>query len=168
MGVAPKSEGKLEVMPPGVHGGNMDIKYLTAGSKLRLPVHVEGALFSTGDVHAAMGDGEVCVSAIECAGEATFTFEVEKDNAPKWPQYYYSKRDRKSSYFTTTGISSDLMEAAKESVRNMISYLCSEYNLRREEAYILCSVACDMKIHEVVDRPNWVVGLSLPLDIFQG
>lgn len=168
LGVAPKEKGKFEVMPPGKHGGNMDIKHLVAGSKLRLPVLVEGALFSAGDVHAAMGDGEVCVCAIECAGRATLRFDIEKGNAPRWPQYHTKVENVARRLFTATGISSDLMEAAKEAVRNMITYLRKKYKLTKEQAYVLCSVAADMKVHEVVDRPNWVVGVSIAEDIFPG
>jgi acetamidase/formamidase len=167
MGVAPPETGAFEVMPPGRHGGNMDIKHLTVGSKMELPVWVEGALFSTGDVHAAMGDGEVCVSAIECAGRATFRFGLIKQTGLAWPRYS-SKTDSEPGreYHVTTGIAPDLMEAAKASVRNMLDFLTTSYGLRREDAYILCSVAADLRIHEVVDKPNWVVGAMIPMDIF--
>jgi len=78
MGVALPEQGAFEAMPPGKHGGNMDIKHLVTGSTLELPVWVPGGLFSTGDLHAAMGDGEVCVSAIECPGRARFRFGLVK------------------------------------------------------------------------------------------
>lgn len=165
MGVAPSEKGKFEVMPPGKHGGNMDIKHLVRGSRLILPVLTNGALFSVGDVHAAMGDGEVCVCAIECAGSAKLGFDLVKGSAPAWAQFYSPAR-RQGKVFTATGISSDLMNAAKESVRNMLSFLSSSYGLTKEEGYVLCSVAADMKIHELVDKPNWVVGISIPLSIF--
>jgi len=167
MGVAPPETGAFEVMPPGRHGGNMDIKHLTAGSRMELPVWVEGALFSTGDLHAAMGDGEVCVSAIECAGHATFRFGLVKQTGLAWPMYS-SKTDSGTGreYHVATGIAPDLMEAAKASVRNMLDFLSTSYGLKREEAYVLCSVAADLRIHEVVDKPNWVVGTMVPMDIF--
>ena len=167
MGVAPPEKGFFDVMPPGKHGGNMDIRHLTSGATLELPVWVEGALFSTGDVHAAMGDGEVCVTAIECDGEATFSFELKKRTDLKWPRYFAKgETPSKKGYYVTTGIAPDLMDATKDSVRNMIQYLASSRGLSREEAYVLCSVAADIRIHEVVDRPDWVVGAMLPLDIF--
>ena len=167
MGVAPSKRGDIEPMPPGSHGGNMDIKHLTTGSRLELPVWTEGALFSTGDVHAAMGDGEVCVTAIECAGRARFRFELVKKTGLAWPRYS-AKMDSGSGreYHVETGIAPDLMDATKTSVRNMLKFLVSSYGLSREEAYVLCSVAVDLRVHEVVDKPNWVVGAAIPLDIF--
>lgn len=167
MGVAPPEAGSFDVMPPGKHGGNMDIKHLTAGATLELPVWVDGALFSAGDVHAAMGDGEVCVSAVECDGVATLSFELKKETGLEWPRYSANAEPPpRKGYYVATGIAPDLAEATKGSVRNMIDYLTDSRGLSREEAYVLCSVAADLRIHEIVDRPNWVVGAMIPLDIF--
>lgn len=167
-GVAPKEPGYHDAMPPGPHGGNMDNRHLTAGSRLILPVWTEGALFSLGDLHAAQGDGEVCVTAIECPGEATVRFDVIRNLRLSSPEYIVPDDRKKSEkgFYGTTGISPDLWEAAKQSVRQMIRHLSEEYGLKREDAYILCSVAGDLRIHEVVDKPNWVVGTMIPLDIF--
>lgn len=167
MGVAPPEAGSFPAMPPGKHGGNMDIKHLTVGSRLELPVWVEGALFSTGDLHAAMGDGEVCVSAIECAGRAKFRFALRKRTGLAWPRYFSKGEPApKKGCYVATGIAPDLLEASKSAVRGMIDHLTKDHGLRREEAYVLCSVAADLRIHELVDQPNWVVGASIPLDIF--
>ena len=167
MGVAPPDPHPVEVMPPGKHGGNMDIKHLTAGSRLELPVWVDGALFSTGDLHAAMGDGEVCVTAIECPGRATFKFGLEKRTWLKAPRYHtVGEPHPRKGYHVTTGIAPDLMDATKEATSNMVDYLTKDHGLARNDAYILCSVAADLRIHEVVDKPNWVVGAMIPLDIF--
>jgi len=167
LGVAPPEEGSFETMPPGKHGGNLDIRHLSAGSRIRIPVWVQGALFSTGDIHAAMGDGEVCLCAIECAGEATLRFEIEPGAKLRWPQYYApGEKKPDTGYYAATGIATDLMNATKESVRNMVDYLTNGYGLTREEAYVLCSVAADVRVHEVVDKPNWVVGTMISRDIF--
>ncbi len=167
MGVAPPGNRPVDVMPPGRHGGNMDIKHLTAGSRLELPVWVKGALFSTGDLHAAMGDGEVCVTAIECPGQATFRFGVVKDTRLKLPRYRTSGEERpRKGYHVATGIAPDLMTATQAAVASMLDYLTDDYGLSRKDAYVLCSVAADLRIHEVVDQPNWVVGAMIPLDIF--
>jgi acetamidase/formamidase len=166
LGVSPPESGGFEVMPPGRHGGNMDIRHLTKGSRVELPVWVEGALFSTGDVHAAMGDGEVCVTAIECAGSARFRFGVVKKTGLTMPRYTTTSEGKAREYHVATGIAPDLLDAAKLSVRNMLDYLTKAHGLKREDAYILCSVAADLRVHEVVDKPNWVVGTMIPMDIF--
>lgn len=163
LGVAPPGEGYFDVMPPGKHGGNMDIRHLIAGSTLMLPVWNEGALFSISDVHAAQGDGEVCVSAIECAGDVTLSFDLIKDVNLGSPCYYskplFGPRD---GYFGTAGISPDLMDATKQALRSMISFLETNLDISREQAYMLCSVAGELRTHEIVDRPNWVVGMMMP------
>jgi len=167
MGVAPPEDGVFEVMPPGKYGGNMDTKHLTAGSRLMLPVGVEGALFSVGDLHAAQGDGEVCVTAIECPGEVTLAFDLIKNAGIEGPRFITKgEAPPRYGYYVTTGTSTDLMEASKLAVRYMIAYLMKEYGLAREEAYLLCSVAADLRIHQIVDKPNWIVGAMIPRDIF--
>ena len=164
MGVAPSSEGLTEVMPPGNHGGNMDIRHLTVGSRLILPVWVEGALFSVGDVHASQGDGEVCVSAIECSGEVTLRFKLIKKAKLDAPRFFTAPKSRNGKCYVTTGISTDLMDASRKAVGRMIDDLTRSSGISREEAYIFCSVAGDLRIHEIVDEPNWVVGFMIPLD----
>ena len=168
MGVAPAEPGFHQVMPPGKHGGNLDIRHLTDGSTLLIPVWNDGALFSTGDVHAGQGDGEVCVTAIECAGDVTFTFDLKK-NANLQAPIYYSKplNLSRTGYFATTGIAPDLMTASKEAVRGMISFLGENLGLSMEGAYILCSVIGELRIHEIVDAPNWVVGMMIPRDLIK-
>jgi len=167
LGVAPKQKGSFSVAPPGRHAGNLDIRHLTKGSVLKIPVWVPGALFSAGDVHASMGDGEVCISAIECPGTARLRFRLEKDARLRWPQYSTpgDQKPRKG-YYAATGIAPSLWTAMKESVRNMISYLGKQYGLTPEEAYVLCSVAADVRVHEVVDKPQWVVGTLISQDLF--
>jgi acetamidase/formamidase len=162
MGVAPAGEGITEAMPPGNHGGNVDVRHLTAGSRLLLPVWVDGALFSVGDIHAAQGDGEVCVTAIECPGTVTLRFNLIKQVMLDAPRYFTSHEMNNERYFVTTGISPDLMGASKQAIRRMIDDLTKYAGLSREEAYIFCSVAGDLRIHEIVDKPNWVVGFMIP------
>lgn len=162
MGVAPASEGFAESMPPGTHGGNMDVRHLTAGSRLLLPVWVEGGLFSVADIHAAQGDGEVCVTAIECPGEVTLRLNLLKEAHLDAPHYFTAGEKNAERCYVTTGISSDLMDACKQSIRRMINALTAHASLSREEAYIFCSVAGDLRIHEIVDKPNWVVGFTIP------
>lgn len=162
MGVAPASDGFTEVMPPGNHGGNIDTRHLTAGSRLLLPVWVQGGMFSLGDIHAAQGDGEVCVTAIECAGEATVRFSLIKAAQLDAPRYFTAQGKDVEKRYVTTGISPDLMDACKQAIRRMINSLTKNAALSREEAYVFCSVAGDLQIHEIVDKPNWVVGFGIP------
>jgi len=167
MGVAPAEPGEHSTIPPRAVGGNMDIKQLTTGSALYLPVAVEGALFSCGDGHAAQGDGEVCITAIETTMTATLRFTVRRDMRIAAPEFETrSAGSLPGRHYVTTGVAPDLMDATKAAVRAMIAHLVSACGLSREEAYALCSVAVDLKISEVVDAPNWVVSAFLPLALF--
>jgi len=146
----------------------MDIRHLTEGANVLLPVWTKGALFSTADVHAAQGDGEVCVTAIECPGEVTLSFDLRKGANLNSPCYYSKPLfGINAGYFATTGISPDLMEASKQAVRNMISFLQKNLDITREQAYMLCSVAGELRTHEIVDRPNWVVGMMMPRSLIK-
>ena len=171
IGVAPAEPGQHPILPPSRWGGNMDTKHLLVGSTLYLPVGVEGALFSLGDTHAAQGDGEVCGTAIETAMDVVVRLSVRRDFQIEAPQYRLPEgalaESERSAYHVCTGVGPDLMEAAKEAVRATIRRLGEERGLGREEAYALCSVAVDLRIHEIVDAPNWVVGAFLPDDIFE-
>jgi len=170
IGVAPGEDGEHDTLPPRSVGGNMDVKHLTAGSTLYLPVEAEGALFSTGDCHAAQGDGEVCVTGIEAPMFVTARFDVRSDMEIAQPQFEtdhpFTPRGADEPMYGTTGIAPDLMDATKKAVRHMIRHLHEERGLSRAEAYILCSAIVDLKINEVVDAPNWTVSAYLPESIF--
>ncbi|MFC4439887.1 MULTISPECIES: acetamidase/formamidase family protein [Natrialbaceae] len=170
IGVAPAEEGEHETLPPRDVGGNMDVKHMTAGSTVSLPVEVDGALFSIGDCHAAQGDGEVSVTGIEAPMFVTARFGLKKDAGIEQPQFEtdgpFTPTGRDERMYGTTGIADDLMEAARLAVRHMIDHLHEERGLSRGEAYILCSAAVDLKINEIVDAPNWVVSAYLPESIF--
>jgi len=169
MGVAPADEADLEVMPPGRHGGNMDLKHLIKGSTLFLPVWVEGGLFSLGDGHAAQGDGEVCGTAIEAPVHVKLRFKLRKNCRLNEPSAFVPSVSRTPSgegYYVTLGRSPDLFDAAKSAVRQVVDHVSEEYGMQRWEAYMLSSVATDLKIAEIVDRPYWIVSAFLPLSIF--
>jgi len=170
LGVAPAEPGAHSIVPPSRFGGNLDTKHLNPGAKLYLPVGVEGALFSLGDTHAAQGDGEVCGTAIETAMEVVLRLSVRRDFAVEAPQYHLPAglvaAHERSSYHVCTGVGPDLMEATRDAVRATIAHLVHRHGLGREEAYALVSVACDLRVHEVVDAPNWVVGCFVPEFIF--
>jgi acetamidase/formamidase len=172
IGVAPAEPGPHSIVPPSRWGGNMDTKHLRAGTTLYLPVGVEGALFSVGDTHSAQGDGEVCGTAIETAMEVSLRLSVRRDFRIDAPHYRVPPgalpRAEGTGYHVSTGVAPDLMEATRGAVRATMEQLVDRHGLSREEAYALCSVAVDLRIHEVVDAPNWVVGAFLPDDIFTG
>jgi acetamidase/formamidase len=135
-------------------------------------VGVEGALFSLGDTHAAQGDGEVCGTAIETAMDVVLRLSVRKDVRIDAPQYDVPAGaiavHEQTSYHVCTGVGPDLMEAARDAVRAAIAWLGDAHDFDREEAYAIASVACDLRIHEVVDAPNWVVGSFIPESILEG
>jgi acetamidase/formamidase len=170
IGVAPPEPGPHSIVPPSRWGGNMDIKHLRAGTTLLLPVGVEGALFSVGDTHAAMGDAEVCGTAVETAMDITLRISLRRNLDLPAPQYRVPAGDlartQQSAYHVCTGVAPDLMEATREATRALIGHLVDVRGLDRQEAYALCSVAADLRIHEVVDAPNWMVGAFIPDDIF--
>jgi formamidase len=174
----------LRTLPPRENGGNFDVKQLTKGSKLFLPVYNKGALFSTGDGHFAQGDGEVCVTAVEMGATAVVRFKVHKGLATKrtfagpvfaHPGYFQDpKFAAPQNFIAVMGMpinakgdieSENLTLAARNAVLNMIDLL-GERGFSREQAYIICSVAVDLRVSNVVDVPNYVVSALLPEAIF--
>ena len=175
----------LRTLPPRENGGNFDVKQLTKGARLLLPVAVEGALFSTGDAHFAQGDGEVCVTAVEMSATCVVRFRVHRGEAERrsirWPRFQrtdYFADPRwavPQRFIATMGMPVDeqgvnhgenLNVACRSAVLNMINLL-QERGFSREQAYVISSVAVDLKISNVVDVPNFVVSAFLPEDIFQ-
>jgi len=169
MGNHPGEPAQASPFPPHVGGGNLDNRYLTVGSTVWLPVQCPGALFSTGDAHAAQGDGEVCVTGLECGMKASLRFTVHKRTLPG-PQFgtpqVLQPAYRETEWYGTMGIHADLMEGSKMAVRAMIDWLGEVHGLSREDAYVLCSLAGDLKILEVVDLGVWNVGMAMPLSVF--
>jgi len=170
LGVAPPTEGAHSTIPPDVFGGNMDTRHLTAGTKLYLPIFAPGGRFSLGDGHAVQGDGEVCGTAIETPMRARVRLSVRKDLHLTAPEFLtpgpLAAGTNTGPYYATDGVGPDLMTAAREAVRRMIDYLGREHGLSAIDAYLLCSVGCDLKISEIVDAPNWIVTSYCPLSIF--
>ena len=184
-GGQPASEG-LRTLPPRENGGNFDVKQLTRGSKLLLPVFVEGALFSTGDAHYAQGDGEVCVTAVEMGAAVTVRFRILKGLANRrtfagpvfsHPGYFQDPRfAAPQNFLGVMGMPinasgeiepENLTLAARNATLNMMTLL-QERGFSREQAYVICSVAVDLRVSNVVDVPNYVVSALLPEAIFSG
>lgn len=172
VGLAPAAPGRHDVIPPRRVGGNLDCKLLRPGATLYLPVEVEGALLSVGDPHAAQGDGEVCGTAIETTATATLRIAVNDHLPVPGPQLLVPGTPGASRpqgpRHVTTGIGPDLHQAARDATRAMIDHLVRWYALTPEDAYVLCSVAGDLAIAEIVDAPNWVVTMDLPLEVVGG
>jgi acetamidase/formamidase len=165
MGVAPAEPAEHSTVPPRAVGGNLDVRHLVAGSTLLLPIAVAGGLFSCGDVHAAQGDGEACGTGIECAATVTLRFNLRHGAEMPGPAFIAPPPPAAGQRYGVTGIGPDLMGATRQAIGRMIAYLQSEYDLSFGEAYILCSVAVDLAISEVVNPPNWVVTALLPLNV---
>ncbi|PSR22979.1 MAG: acetamidase [Sulfobacillus acidophilus] len=168
IGVAPAQSGDHPLVPPSVQGGNMDMRDVTTGCKLWLPVAVPGALLSVGDTHAAQGDGEVAGTAIETSSMVTLRVYLQKNVRLGTPRLESDSRTRRQGgAWVTTGIGPDLLQAARHATREMIDWLGQWTGLSRLDAYLLLSVAGDLAISEVVDAPNWVVSMRLGKDIFE-
>jgi formamidase len=174
----------LRTIPPRETAGNIDIKQLSPGTTVLLPVYTEGGLVSTGDVHYAQGDCEACGTAIEVRTRVHLRFGIRKGEAERRGiqdlQYfrddYFTAPELAAPrrFFATTGIgvhkdgtneSEDLSLSAKNALLNMIEHLETR-GFDRQQAYALCSVAVDLRISQVVDVPNLLVSALLPLDIF--
>jgi acetamidase/formamidase len=171
IGLAPREPGLHSIVPPRRMGGNMDIRDMSAGTELYLPVEVAGGLFSVGDTHATQGDGEVCGTAIESPCSLAAKFEIIKNVNLAFPRFTtpgpVARHMDVKGYEVTTGIGPDLMEGAKAAVSGMIDLLSTRYKMKPVEAYMLCSVCGDLRISEIVDMPNWVVSFYFPRLVFE-
>ncbi len=162
IGVAPATEGELVTIPPRENGGNMDNRYLGVGTTVYLPVLVEGALLSIGDTHAAQGDGEVGGTGVEAPMRILLKIEVRKGGRVLAEPEYET-----DEYYAVTAFGETIDEAARKATRFMINYLEAERGLSRVDAYLLCSLAGDLKISEVVDMPHYLVSMHMPKGIFR-
>ena len=162
MGVAPAPEaGRVSSNPPGRHAGNMDNKELVAGSTLYIPVFVPGALFEIGDGHAAQGDGEVDQTAIETSLRGRIQLTVRKGMKLAWP------RAETATDYITMGADPDLTAATKIAIQEMVDFLAATKGLSKHRAYQLVSIAGNVAITQLVDRPNVGVHVRLPKALFK-
>jgi acetamidase/formamidase len=154
MAVAPRREyGLISSVEPREFGGNIDNKELVEGTTLLLPVQTEGALFSAGDGHAVQGDGEVCLTAIETALTGTFRLVLHKAMPLAMP------RAITPTHLITHGFDPDLDDAAKMALRDMIKWLCDLEGWRPVDAYVTCSLACDLHVTQIVDGNKGIHGM---------
>jgi acetamidase/formamidase len=165
MGVAPAKDGEFRTRPPGIFGGNMDVRELCAGAKLYLPVLNTGALFSAGDAHAAQGDGEVCINGIECPADVTLRFHLHKHRALPGPLIESSDantRDGRADSWVVVESAEDVISAAKAASSRMIDLLAEHWNFSPVHAYLLCSVAMKLRLSQVVNEPMFTISAAMP------
>jgi acetamidase/formamidase len=164
MGVAPAEDGEFRTRPPGIFGGNMDVRELCSGATLYLPVLNSGALFSVGDAHAAQGDGEVCINGIECPVDATLRFRLHKlqplagpliESAPPRSQ------DALDDAWIVVESATDAIAAARAATSRMIDLLVDRWKFNDVHAYLLCSVALHLRLSQVVNEPMFTVSASI-------
>jgi acetamidase/formamidase len=166
MGVALAEPGAHSTVPPRRVGGNMDVRQLTAGSTLYLPIEVPGALFSVGDAHAAQGDGEVCITAIEMDSVTRLRFGVSHTSIAE-PQLHLPGSPTRlgGAYHGCTAHAPDLFDAARNATRYLVDWLGRELRLSPADAYALASVTAELRISQIVDAPNWTVTAFFPLTV---
>jgi len=161
MGVAPPPEaGRVSSNPPGRHAGNLDNRELIAGSTLYIPVFARGALFEVGDGHVAQGDGEVDQTAIETSLRGRLQLTVRKDMKLDWP------RAETPTDYISMATDPDLLVATKTAIQEMVNFLIAEKHLTRHEAYQLVSIAGNVAVTQLVDKPNVGIHVRLPRSIF--
>jgi acetamidase/formamidase len=167
IGVAPGEDGDFASITPTNAAGNIDIRYLGAGSTLIVPVFNDGALLSAADGHALQGEGEICGTAIECPMEMTLRVDLIKGAHLEAPEILTTDTyPAPEGYRIFTGIGPDLMEAARAATRRCIGPLARAQGISELEAYLLLGVVGELRIHEIVDIPHWVVGCMIPRRLF--
>jgi acetamidase/formamidase len=166
MGVAPAKDGEFLTRPPGIYGGNMDVRELCAGATLYLPVFNAGALFSAGDVHAAQGDGEVCINGIECPADVTLRCELHKKRQLAGPMIESrGMPDRETEAWIVVESAPDLIAAARAATSRMIDFLMSRWGFSDTHAYLLCSVAMNLRLSQVVNEPMYTISAAMPKQV---
>ncbi|HEY1938873.1 MAG TPA: acetamidase/formamidase family protein [Candidatus Angelobacter sp.] len=161
MGVAPNVSGKPNSVPPGDYGGNMDIRYLTAGATLYLPVQVPGAMFFIADPHFAQGNGEVALTAVEGSLRTTLRFTVLKAGDPAIPGSgkLSGPFAETPDYWIAIGLDPDLNEAMKKATREAVRFLSEKQGLDRATALAYLSAAADFEVSQVVDKTKGIHAL---------
>jgi acetamidase/formamidase len=164
MGVAQAEDGEFRTRPPGPFGGNMDVRELSSGATLYLPVLNSGALFSAGDAHAAQGDGEVCINGIECPADVTLRFHVHKNRSLRAPMIETApmrRLDPDEGSWIVVESATDAVAAARAATSRMIELLAEKWGFSEVHAYLLCSVAMNLRLSQVVNEPMFTVSAAV-------
>jgi acetamidase/formamidase len=168
MGVAPAETGQFRTRPPGPFGGNMDVRELSAGATLYLPVLTQGALFSAGDAHAAQGDGEVCINGMECPASVRLRFHLHKHRPLAGPLVESGSSARSTEpcpAWIVVESAADAIGAARAATNRMIDLLTDMWQFSAIHAYLLCSVAMNLRLSQVVNRPMFTVSAAIAKSI---
>jgi acetamidase/formamidase len=166
MGVAPAETGSFRTRPPGPFGGNMDVRELSAGSTLYLPVLNPSALFSAGDAHAAQGDGEVCINGMECPASVTLRFTLHKQQPLAGPIVESAPHaHNRSEEWIVVESGPDAFQTAQAATSRMIDLLIANWGFSEVHAYLLCSVAMKLRLSQVVNRPMTTVSAAIAKSI---
>lgn len=169
MGVAPQEPGEFRTRPPGTFGGNMDVRDLTTQARLYLPVWNKGALFSSGDAHAAQGDGEVCINGIECPADVSLRFKLHKHRSIAGPliEAPPAASDPSGAWIIVES-ATDALQAARVATSRMVDLLVAEWGFSPVHGYLLCSVAMDLRMAQVVNRPMITVAAWIAKSVLPG
>jgi acetamidase/formamidase len=165
MGVARAEDGEFRTRPPGPFGGNMDVRQLATGATLYLPIFIAGALFSVGDAHAAQGDGEVCVNGIECPADVTLRFRLHKQQrlaAPIVESGASRGQETGGDAWLVVESATDATGAARAATSRMVDLLVDRWGFTPIHAYLLCSVAMNLRMSQVVNEPMFTVSAEMP------
>ena len=168
MGLARAEDGEFTTRPPGPFGGNLDVRELSSGSTLYLPVLNRGALFSAGDAHAAQGDGEVCINGIECPADAVLRIRVHKSHALSGPLVESAPArgaDTESESWIVVESGVDAITVARDATSRMIDLLASRWGFSDVEAYLLCSMVMRLRLSQVVNEPMFTVSAAIPKSV---
>lgn len=168
IGVAPELSGEFSSTVPTLAGGNIDVKYTQVGSRVLLPVFTEGALLSLGDAHAIQGDGELNGTAIECEADVRIRISLERGVTIAAPRVDTPepRAEQSERYRSFLGIGPSLWEATRDAAQQAVDAVAASLGVDPEEAYVLLGIIAELRIHEIVDDPNWVVGCMIPLRVF--
>jgi len=161
MGVAPAEHGEFRTRPPGVFGGNMDVRELATGATLYLPVQQVGALLSCGDAHAAQGDGEVCINGIECPVDVSLRFTLHKQQVLAGPVVESAGGEVVGPSWVVVESATDALTAAKKATDRMVDLLIATWGFEPVHAYLLCSVAMKLQMSQVVNEPMITVAAAI-------
>ena len=166
MGVARGETGEFRTRAPGPFGGNLDVRELTAGAILYLPVQIAGALFSAGDAHAAQGDGEVCINGMEMPADVTLRFRLHKEKHLAGPIVESAERQHpQGPEWIVVESGEDYAATVRNATSRMINLLVDQWGFSAIHAYLLCSVAMNLRLSQVVNRPMVTVSAAIPKSV---